>query len=416
MANATMDHMISLIVFIAALLIFIGLFSQSISTAITYQSHGALSTKNSDLLDTILLNPGMNATWGTDVGIPSAFGLQDPEFTQYELSSFSLMRLASSTGNVAEYDKTSPSIYYDQTTSGFGSVLLTPASQDLNYSTALRLLGINNTYGFQLTLIPDIAVSIAPTHTSSPLSLAISASGTGFPFAGAMINYCFIMVTLPQADIDYPSYTMQNGVVTTDQQGSASVSFPSVTDSNQVYAFIACAHLNGVAGIGYFTHCSTTDQYVVPIVQDMSSQRIALANSFDLNSTNPALLSLKYNATFVISKTDYTFSQLLLGISGGPNIVGTVASGAGNPYQAITLPSYTTGILVVTYQTGGSTNGGIILMPWGISSLAFPVTFGYIPTRQDWVTTDIRQVTVDGIAYQAKLELYNSQGQGRVVG
>ena len=260
MANATMDHMMSLVIFIAALIIFIGLFSQSMSTAVTYQSHGALSTKNSDLLDTMLLNPGINATWGTDSGIPSAFGLQDPEFTQYELSSFSLMRLSSSTGNLAEYDKTSPNNYYKQADSNFGSVLLTPTSQNLNYSTALRLLGINNTYGFQLTLTPNIAVTVAPTHVSSPLTLAISASGTGFPFANAAVNYCFILVTLPQNEMDYPSYTIQNGVVTTDQQGSANVSFSSVTNSNQVYAFIAYAHLGGVVGIGYFVHSTSSQQ------------------------------------------------------------------------------------------------------------------------------------------------------------
>ena len=45
MASATMDHMVSLIVFIAAILIFFGLFSQAIQTAITYESHGAISTK-----------------------------------------------------------------------------------------------------------------------------------------------------------------------------------------------------------------------------------------------------------------------------------------------------------------------------------------------------------------------------------
>jgi len=211
--------------------------------------------------------------------------------------------------------------------------------------------------------------------------------------------------------MDYPSYTIQNGVVTTDQQGSANISFPSVTDSHQVYAFIAYAHMDGVVGIGYFTHSSNTDQYVVPIVQDMSSQRIALANSYDLNNTNPALLSLKYNATFVISKTDYTLSQMSLDTSNGQNITGTVTSGVGNTYPVITLPSYTTGILIIPFQTEGSSEGGVIMMPWGLSSLAFPVTFGSIPTGQDWITTDIRQVTVDGIAYQAKLELYNQKGQ-----
>ena len=50
-------------------------------------------------------------------------------------------------------------------------------------------------------------------------------------------------------------------------------------------------------------------------------------------------------------------------------------------------------------------------MPWGVNSLAFPVTFGGNPAGQNWVTTDIRQVTIDGIAYQAKLELWNQGSQ-----
>ena len=49
-------------------------------------------------------------------------------------------------------------------------------------------------------------------------------------------------------------------------------------------------------------------------------------------------------------------------------------------------------------------------MPWGLGSLAFPLTFGGNPAGQEWVTTDIRQVTIGGIAYQAKLELWNLQG------
>ena len=408
MASATMDHMISLIVFIAAILIFIGLFSQPIQTAIVYESHRALSTKNSDLLDTILLNPGINATWGTDGSIPSGFGLQDPEFTQYQLSPFSLMRLGSSTGNMVEYDKTSPSIYYNNASLGFGASLLTPNAQALNYSASLALLGINNTYGFQLTLTPDITVSITDiteNHVSSPLNLSISATGTGFPFAGASINYCLILVTLPQTDAQYPSYIIQHGAVTTDQQGMANVTFPNVTDVNQVYAFIAYAHLDGVVGVGYFTHGSATDQYVVPIVQDMGSQTVVLAHNYDLNYSGQQGSTLKYNATFVISKEDYTLSTLSLVNSSSVGIVGKVYSH--NPPDNIFLPECTTGILIVTYQQEGSTQGGVVMMPWGISSLAFPVTFGGNPQGQDWVTTDIRQVTIGGIAYQAKLALWN---------
>jgi hypothetical protein len=49
-------------------------------------------------------------------------------------------------------------------------------------------------------------------------------------------------------------------------------------------------------------------------------------------------------------------------------------------------------------------------MPWGLSSLAFPVVFGTEPTGQEWVATDIRTVLVNGIAYQAKLALWSIEG------
>ena len=90
------------------------------------------------------------------------------------------MRLTSSTGNVVEYDKTSPNIYYNNVSLGFGASLLIPNTQALNYSSAATLLGINNTYGFQLALTPDITVSISENQACSPLSLSITASGTGF--------------------------------------------------------------------------------------------------------------------------------------------------------------------------------------------------------------------------------------------
>lgn len=408
MASATMDHMIALIVFIAAILIFIGFFSQTSQSAIAYESHRALSTKNSDLLDTILLNPGIPNTWGQSDSTVTGFGVQDPEFTQYQMSSFSLMRLCSSLGNVVEYDKTNPNIYYSNQTSMFGSSLLTPLAQTLNYSDALALLGINGTYGFQLTFNPDITVSVTENRGSSPLNLSISASGTGFPFANAPINYCLILVTLAQNDSGYPSYTIQNGYVNADQEGLANVIFPSVTDPNQIYDFIAYAHMDGLVGVGYHSRVSSIDQYVVPIVQDFASNEVALAHNYDLNNSNPQTSSLKYNATFVIMKQDYTLNEMSLGSPNSPGLVGTLTSGNGNSYPSISLPSYTTGILIVSYQEN-STQGGIEMMPWGIGSLAFPVSFGGNPQGQVWVATDIRQITVGGVAYQAKLELW-SQG------
>lgn len=92
MAGATIDHLVSLIVLLGAILLFIGLFNQTLQTAVSYQRHRNLATKCSDLLDNMLLNPGSpldsNSTtfWGRTNSTPTSFGLQDPEFTQYELA------------------------------------------------------------------------------------------------------------------------------------------------------------------------------------------------------------------------------------------------------------------------------------------------------------------------------------------
>ena len=52
MASGPIDHMTALIVFMAAFLIFIGLFSQTMQTGIAYESHNALSAKTSDIKET----------------------------------------------------------------------------------------------------------------------------------------------------------------------------------------------------------------------------------------------------------------------------------------------------------------------------------------------------------------------------
>ena len=282
--------------------------------------------------------------------------------------------------------------------------MVTPNAYALNYSEALRLLGVNGTYGFQLSLTPDITVSVTETHSCSPLTLAVTATGSGFPFSHATITYCLIQVTLGQTEAQYPTYVVLNGTATGDQQGTASVSFPSVTDSSQVYAFIACAHLDGIVGVGYHTRVSESDQKVVPILQDMGSQTVVLAHSYDLNNSEAPTASLKYNATFVISKQDYSLSQLSL--TSSPHSYGIVMSGRENPTQNVTLPACTTGILIVTYQESPD-HGGVIMMPWGVDALAFPISFGGNPEQQDWVATDLRQVIIGDVTYQAKLSVWS---------
>jgi hypothetical protein len=83
--------------------------------------------------------------------------------------------------------------------------------------------------------------------------------------------------------------------------------------------------------------------------------------------------------------------------------------GEGYPYGVIKLPTGTSGILIITYRKSAN-EGGIVMMPWGLGSLAFPLTFGGNPTGQEWVATDMRQVLVSGVTYQAKLALWSLEG------
>jgi hypothetical protein len=405
MSGVTVDHIVSVIIFLAAILLFVTLFGQTIQTAVVYQENQATAIKCSDLLDSMLLNPGSPNYWGQSDVAPASFGVQDPEFTEYQLSAFSLMRLSDSTGNLIEYYKT-PNLCYTSVTAGAGADLLTPNAESLNYSEALALLGINGTYGFQLSLTPDVSVAVTQTRGFSPLSLSISATGAGFPFSNAAVNYCLLLVTLGQTQAQYPSYTLLDGATSTNQQGVASVSFPNVTNPNQVYAFVVYARLDGIMGVGYHTSVSESSQYVVPIVQDMGSQTVMLAHNYDLNNSNALTDSLKYNATFVISTQDYTLNELSL--SSSSQTYGTIWSGNENPVEKVTLPTCTTGILIITYQES-TTQGGVILMPWGINSLAFPITFGGNPAMQEWVATDLRQVMIGNVAYQVKLSLWSTQ-------
>jgi len=125
-----------------------------------------------------------------------------------------------------------------------------------------------------------------------------------------------------------------------------------------------------------------------------------LAHSSDVpnNATSPERLT--YNAAFVkLSNENFELQD---------NSTGDVWSGAGHAPEVIAVPNYPE-ILVVAYKNDlGS--GGVAVMPWGVGSLAFPVAFGGNSTGQEWVATDMRQVLVSGVAYQAKLSLWGLQG------
>jgi hypothetical protein len=157
-------------------------------------------------------------------------------------------------------------------------------------------------------------------------------------------------------------------------------------------------------GVGYHERVTSDKQYIVPFIDDLATRRVLIAHSYDVHYFGPPNAELSYNATFVLLTEDFTLREMPIETS-----TGKVNYGVGNPYDAVTIPTYNPGILIITYRKS-AVEGGVVLMPWGMSSMAFPVTFGEDPIGKEWVATDIRQVLVNKIAYQAKLALWSLQG------
>jgi hypothetical protein len=206
----------------------------------------------------------------------------------------------------------------------------------------------------------------------------------------------------------HPTYTVDYGTATTDKQGSATLSFPQVTDGDLCYALIAYVHLGGLVGVGFHERVSSEEEYVIPFVDSLSG-RILIAHNYDIEYSDPPSAEAKYNATLVYLAEDFTLREMPL-----ENSYGHINSGEGFPYEVVNIPTDNPGILIIPYKKS-ATEGGLVMMPWGVNSLAFPVVFGDDPKSQEWVATDMRQVTVGGVAYQVTLALWSLEGY-QVVG
>ncbi len=417
MVSSSIDHMVAFMIFIAATLLFIGLFNQTIQTAVVYQNHRAIATEASDILDTTLLNPGVPSTWGRTTAFPTSFGLQDPEFTQYKLDTFSLMRLSASTGAQVFYQKANggDGMYYNNMSTGTGCCLLMPQDSVLDYATASRLLGVNGSFGFQLSLLPIVNVAINEIQAGSPLKLSVHVEGTGFPLAYAKVSYKLFYESIN--DGKYSGYTVINGTATTDDEGSIpELSFNQVSSGTLSYAFIVSVHLSGINGVGYHIRNPEQGKSVVPLVGNLTENQILVAHSDDVNNfgqtVEPSIVS--YDARMVtFNSEDFTLQDGYL-----TNSNSTIMNGALNQYGEIKIleksdsasnKASSPGILLIAYNAS-SAKGGFVIMPWGISTLAFPVIFGGNPANMEWVSTDMRQVTVNGVAYQARLAIWSYKG------
>lgn len=253
-----------------------------------------------------------------------------------------------------------------------------------------------------------MTVSVEKTSVGTPLTLSVNVAGTGSPFSNAPLSYILLLVT--HDTNDYPSYTSLKGLTATDSAGSAQLVFSGIDGESQTYALIVYSYLSGLKGTGCYVHMpSTVTKSVVPLIDSFQNRTVLLAHQDSVGQPpdNPTYSELSYNASFAILAEDFSLRGVSLDQS---TSTGKLVYGSGSEvsFASITVPN-NDGILIVTYKSPAG-EYGLVLMPWGVGSLAFPFKFGGNSQGTDWVTTDIRQVSIGDISYQAKLELWNLQG------
>lgn len=405
MAGATIDHLIALTVFLAALLLFIGFFNQMNQTAILYQYHSYISTECSDVLDSIMLNPGTPSDWGVSGSSTQKltfFGLQDPEFQEYRMSPFSVMRLASTTNQV--YYSQTGQLYNNLTSGVNGAYLLLRTSDCISYHDATSLLGINGTYDFQLSITPTLTVNVTQIP-GNDLQLEIQVYGSGSPLSNANLEYLLFWANTSSSG-GYPilNSNFTSDLLQTDSAGVAVKEFPALSSST-AFTFIVKVCTVGLNGIGYLSQETVTNTgNIIPYIQgfDNGTANMVLAQKYGNNDPPTSIGDLYYNASF------YALPDTFVPVFGG-NFAGVLNYGGGTPYQNLTVTTNNqTGFLVISY--GDGTNYGIVIAPIGINSLGLPVTFGTNTSGKDWVASDLRQVIIGDIAYQAKLSLWSLTG------
>jgi hypothetical protein len=401
MAGATIDHMISLTILIAALLVAMMTYNGIFATAIDYERNRQVTNKAIDITNTICLSPGSPVDWGETDSSVLGFGLQDPQANGYALSPYSIMRLTTSNSSgdsqIVEYPPDSGT-FYNNISTNYGHAILTPLGDCIDYTTASTLLGVNGTYGFNIDLNPTLNVVVSQVDTN-PLKLSVEVHGSGMPLSGATLNYHLFSVENNGND---PWIVAHSGVECTGPYGSADIVFSEIVSNDPVYSFTVYVSLGGVTGVGYYTTNSiSNDVFIIPLVEDYDDGKLILAHSWEILFPGQSA-EVKYNATFYILTSDFQVQPVDLDCSGHLN------SGEGFPDVSTQIPSSEVGILVISYMKNPNEMGSIIV-PWGVGALGLSASYGssFGSGGYDFVATELRQVTIDGISYQVKVSTWS---------
>jgi hypothetical protein len=304
-----------------------------------------------------------------------------------------------------------PLVYYGKTGLWYSNnslgeqSLLVPVANTVNYTAMARLLGVEGSYGFKLTVTPTLNVSLSELNLN-PLTLKVEVKAPTGMIGDAALSY-FVCQAVPQAG-QVPSIRTISGANRTDLEGSATLEFSSVDGSRDAYSVVVYARAGGLSGVGYTCRNSLGDNKIVPLIESFENRSILLAHNWDLRSFPPPVEVLYFNATFLILAQDFRLSEIRMTDSGGFAREGQVNYGEGYSHVRVQIPSRNAGILIVAYSSGDYS--GIALMPWGISVLGFSTVFGGDASQADWVAIEPRQVSISMISYQAKVAVWKTSG------
>jgi hypothetical protein len=399
MAGPAIDHMVAVVLLIATLMLSFTIYNQILSNAIAYERSNQVAMKAIDLMDTVCLTPGNLPHWGQNNVTPGCFGLQDPDGAGYELSSFSLMRLLSSSGNVNRTGE-----WYSNVSWGLnGGYLLMSKSDCINYTVVSRLLGTNGSYGFHLSVTPTLSVIVSEVQ-QSPLNLSVEVEGSGSPLSGAGLNYLMFW-TVGNNTNGYPLFNFTSGSAITKSTGLGYLSFPQINVNNNqtAYTLIVKAYLGGLYGVGYKSRETITGAgNIIPFVESFGNQTGTVLLAHKMGKNDPSSSQkLYFNATFYVLPDNFAPMKY-------SNSAGWVNGTGGKPFQQMQILTSNAGFLVVAYCKGNKY--GMVIMPWGIGTIGLSVTFGGNSSGYNWVATELRQVTVNKISYQVKLAVWSLKG------
>jgi hypothetical protein len=251
------------------------------------------------------------------------------------------------------------------------------------------------------------------------LRLNITVMGQGSPLAGASVNYLIFWANSTTGDLRAnTTKTNAVGFVLLDFDGNDLPKI-EVSQNQTAYTFIARVSLGGLRGVGYLSRETVTKAgNIIPFIESYENGTILLAHKWGKNDPGKECQgALHFNATFYVLPDNFSpIKSDVLNLTGGPWLVNY---GQEKPFYAVQIPPEArneAGFLVVTYwrEDENEYEYGMVVMPWGIGVIGLSVVFGGDPRGQEWVATDVRQVLVGDIAYQAKFALWSLEGFGVV--